>query len=106
MPKITLLAQLLAYLPGEAIKKATEKAGSNKGIDTWTHLVSMLFCHLSNAGSVRDISNGLRSITGNKIYLGSKLAPSNSSISYINQHRDYKVFEALIQLKLQHLRSK
>jgi transposase len=106
MTKITLLAQLLAYLPGEAIRKAAEKAGSNKhnkGIDTWTHLVSMVFCHLSNAGSLRDISNGLRSITGNKNHLGCKLAPSKSSISYINQHRDYKVFEEFFQLTLQHL---
>ena len=91
MTKITLLAQLLAYLPGEVIRKAAEKAGSNKlnkGIDTWAHLVSMLFCNLSNAGSVRDISNGLRSITGNKNHLGCKLAPSKSSISYCNTPRN------------------
>ena len=42
----------------------------NKGIDSWTHLVSMLFCHLGHANSVRDISNGLRSITGNINHLG------------------------------------
>jgi hypothetical protein len=30
MTKITLLAQLLAYLPVEAIKKTAEKAGTNK----------------------------------------------------------------------------
>ncbi|WP_419722662.1 DUF4372 domain-containing protein [Sphingobacterium multivorum] len=28
-------------------------------------MLSMLFCHLSSADSVRDISNGLRSTTGN-----------------------------------------
>jgi hypothetical protein len=37
----------------------------SKGIDSWTHLVTMLFCHLSNAASCRDISNGLMSIAGN-----------------------------------------
>ncbi len=97
---------MLAYLPGEAILKTAEKAGSkkhNKGIDTWTYLVSMVFCNLSNAGSVRDISIGLRSITRNKNHLGCELAPSKSSISYNNQHRDYKVFEEFFQLTLQHL---
>ena len=84
MTKVTLLAQLLAYLPGEEIRKAAREAGSNKhskGIDAWTHLVSMIFCHLSNAGSVRDISNGLRSMTGNVSHLGCKRAPSKSSVS-------------------------
>jgi len=106
MTKITLLAQLLAYLPGEEIRKAALEAGSNKhskGIDSWTHLVSMVFCHLSNAGSVRDISNGLRSMTGNVSHLGCQRAPSKSSISYINQHRDHKVFEQFFHLTLQHL---
>lgn len=106
MTKVTLLAQLLAYLPGEEIRKAAREAGSNKhskGIDAWTHLVSMIFCHLSNAGSVRDISNGLRSMTGNVSHLGCKRAPSKSSVSYINQNRDHKVFEQFFQLTLQHL---
>ncbi|WP_209577515.1 DUF4372 domain-containing protein [Sphingobacterium sp. 1304] len=37
----------------------------HKGLNSWTHVVSILFCHLSSSDSVRDISNGLRSITGN-----------------------------------------
>jgi hypothetical protein len=51
--KVTLLAQILAYLPGEEIRKAAQEVGSNKhtkGIDAWNNLVSMIFCHLSNAG--------------------------------------------------------
>lgn len=106
MAKVTLLAQLLAHLPSDEIRKAAAEAGSNKhskGIDTWTHLVSMIFCHLSNAGSVRDISNGLRSMTGNVVHLGCKQAPSKSSVSYINQKRDHKVFETFFHLTLQHL---
>ncbi len=47
---------------------------------------------MSGANSVRDISNGLRSATGNLSHLGVCLAPSKSSISYINKHRTFEVF--------------
>ena len=68
MLKITLLAQMIQLLPAEKFKKLANELESNKhskGIDSWTHLVTMLFCHLSNAASCRDISNGLMSIAGN-----------------------------------------
>jgi hypothetical protein len=106
MAKVTLLAQLLKHLPTDEIRKRAHESGSNKhskGIDAWTHLVSMIFCHLSNAASVRDISNGLKSITGNLNHLGCEKAPSKSSISYINQHRDSGVFEEFFHLTLKHL---
>src|SRR5690606_37600028 len=64
----------------------------SKGIDTWTHLVSMLFMQMADAGSLRDISNGLRSITGNLNHLGVVNAPCKSSLSYLNKHRSYEVF--------------
>ena len=58
-----------------------------------THLVSMLFCQFARSQSVRDISNGLRSATGNLNHLGVKKAPSKSTVSYQNKHRDWKLFK-------------
>ena len=95
MSKITLLAQMIQLLPAEKFKKLANELESNKhskGIDSWTHLVAMLFCHLSNAASCRDISNGLMSIAGNINHLGCKQTPSKSSVSYINKHRDHRLF--------------
>ncbi|MCB0657608.1 MAG: DUF4372 domain-containing protein [Saprospiraceae bacterium] len=54
--------------------------------------VAMLFMQLAEAGSLRDISNGLRSATGNLSHLGISKAPSKSTMSYINKHRSYEVF--------------
>jgi len=71
-------------------KHGTDK--HNKGIDSWTHLVSMLFMQLANANSLRDISNGLRSATGNLSHLGVGRAPCKSSLSYINAKRSYELF--------------
>lgn len=67
----------------------------SKGIGTWTHLVAMLFMQLADATSLRDITNGLRSATGNLNHLGVQRAPCKSSLSYLNKNRDYEVFKDL-----------
>jgi len=77
---------MIQLLPAEKFKKIANELECNKhskGIDSWTHLVTILFCHLSNAASCRDISNGLMSIAGNINHRGCKQAPSKSSVSYI-----------------------
>lgn len=55
-------------------------------------MVSMLFCQFAKSRSVRDISNGLRSATGNLNHLGIDRAPSKSTISYQNKRRDWELF--------------
>ncbi len=93
---ITLFSQLLQGINRNHFKKAvnlyqTDK--HNKGINSWTHLVSMLFLHLARANSIREVTNGLKSITGNLNHLGiDKKTPSKSSLSYINEHRDWRMF--------------
>ena len=92
---ISLFAQALGLIDRDLFKRVVEKYDADKhhkGINSWTHLVSMLFMQLSGATSVRDISNGLRSATGNLSHLGVRLAPSKSSISYINKHRTFEIF--------------
>jgi len=97
MPRInvTLFSQVISLLDrndfaGIVRERKTDKHA--KGIGSWTHLVSMLFCHLANACSVREISMGLKSATGNLSHLGVGRAPSKSSVSYINKHRDWRLF--------------
>jgi len=55
----------------------------------------MLFCQFAKSQSTRDISNGLRSATGNLNHLGVQIAPSKSSISYQNKRRDWTLFKDL-----------
>lgn len=95
MVKLSVFSQLVGIIPRKdfaEIIKTHQSDKYSKGLNTWTHLISMMFCHLGSACSVRDISNGLRSITGNINHLGCEQAPSKSSVSYINEHRDWKVF--------------
>jgi hypothetical protein len=68
MVNLTLISQITSLMPRSLFSDIVKKYDADKyskGIDSWTHLISMLFCHLGHANSVRDISNGLRSITGN-----------------------------------------
>ncbi|MDZ4824563.1 MAG: IS4 family transposase [Flavobacteriales bacterium] len=106
MVNVNLFAQVVSLLPGDAFKKIIKKHKADKhskGLNCWTHLVSMLFCQLASAGSVRDISNGLPSIAGNIFHLGCSQSPSKSSISYINKHRSSDVFRDMFYALLGHL---
>lgn len=96
--KLTLFNQVLQQIDRSIFNGIVKKHNTdkyNKGINTWTHFVSMLFMQLSKVDSLRDISNGLRSATGNLSHLGIKLAPSKSSLSYLNKNRNAIFFQDL-----------
>lgn len=95
MVKITLFSQIISKLDRFKFNKlvnAKQTDKHQKGYNSWTHLVAMLFCQFAKSQSVRDISNGLRSATGNLNHLGIQRAPSKSTISYQNKHRDWHLF--------------
>ncbi|MCC5922133.1 MAG: IS4 family transposase, partial [Cyclobacteriaceae bacterium] len=95
MSNITLFSQIIQKIDRSIFKKLVKEKQTDKGckgFDSWTHLVAMLFCHFAKSTSVRDISNGLRSATGNLNHLGISKAPSKSSISYQNKRRDADLF--------------
>ncbi len=96
MVNVTLFSQIIHHLDRNLFRKVVEKFQTdkhNKGINSWTHLVTMLFCHLSKAQSIREITNGLLSITGNLSHLGVQgKSPSKSSLSYINANRNWQIF--------------
>jgi hypothetical protein len=96
MTNITLFAQIINKLDRHQFKKVVKRYQTdkhNKGINSWTHLVSMLFCHFAKANSLREIHYGLRSATGNLNHLGiTNKCPSRSSLSYINAHRNWEMF--------------
>ncbi|MCF6298198.1 MAG: IS4 family transposase [Flavobacteriaceae bacterium] len=95
MANLTLFSQIISKLDRLSFSKIVTNKQTDKhqkGYNSWTHLVSMLFCQFAKSQSVRDISNGLRSATGNLNHLGVQKAPSKSSISYQNKHRSWELF--------------
>jgi hypothetical protein len=95
MTNVNLFSQIISKLDRTVFKKLVFEKSTDKhqkGYNSWTHLVSMLFCQFAKSQSVRDISNGLRSATGNLNHLGIEKAPSKSTISYQNKNRDWTLF--------------
>jgi hypothetical protein len=106
MINITLFSKIISKLDKSKFKKLVKDYQSDKhqkGFDSWSHLVSMLFCQFAKSQSVRDISNGLRSATGNLNHLGMLNAPSKSTISYQNQKRSWELFRDYYYVLLESL---
>ena len=105
MAKITLFSQVIGKLPKNIIRSIIRNSGTDKhckGYDTWSQFVSMVFCQFSQCDSVRDISNGLKSATGNLNHLGISRAPSKSTVAYQNAHRDSCVFRDIFYALYSH----
>jgi len=107
MSNITLFSQIISRLDRSIFQKLVKDKQTDKhqkGFNSWTHLVSMLFCQFAKSQSVRrDISNGLRSSTCNLNHLGIQKVPSKSSISYQNKHRSWELFRDFYFQLFQHL---
>ena len=81
---ITLFAQIAQLIPKQRFTKLSNQYQSykySKGLDSWTHLFIILFCHFSGADSVRTISLGLRSATGYLNHPGLKQFPKKQKLS-------------------------
>lgn len=75
--------------------KDLEAEYGSKGFSCWDQFVSMLFCHLAQAKSLREITMGLKSSAGRLSHLGMSTAPKRSTLSYANAHRTWELYERL-----------
>jgi hypothetical protein len=106
MTNISLFSQIISNLDRAVFNKLVKEYDTDKhqkGFNSWSHLISMLFSQFANSQSLRDISNGLRSATGNLNHLGGVQAPSKSNLSYQNKHRSWKLFQAYYFALQKHL---
>jgi hypothetical protein len=98
VPAASLFNQLLQHFPRTefaALVRKHEAERGAKGFTCWTQFVSMLFCQLSHAASLRDICNGLSCCLGKLVHLGITRSPNKSTLSYANQKRPAALFEEL-----------
>ncbi len=95
MANSSLFSQLLSLIDRNDFGRLVKQTGSErgcKGFASWDHFVSMLFCQLGQAKSLREIDAGLRSCEGKLRHLGMDGAPSRSTLSYANAHRPSELF--------------
>ena len=93
-----IFGQILKTIDRNVFHKLVVKHGSDKhskGFNSWDHFVSMIFCQLALAKSLREICDGLRSCAGKIAHLGMFRLPTKSNLSYVNAHRSSEFFEGI-----------
>jgi hypothetical protein len=94
----SLFNQLLQHFPRTEFAALVKKHAAEhaaKGFTCWAQFVSMLFCQLGRADSLREICNGLGCCLGKLVHVGILRAPKKSTLSYANEHRPAALFEDL-----------
>ena len=92
----SLFAQILQVLPRATFSRLVYQHGAErhaKGFSSWDQFVSMLFCQLAQAKSLREISDGLAVTCGKMSHLGLSAAPAKSTLSYANAHRPWQLYQ-------------
>jgi hypothetical protein len=94
----SLFSQLLGVIDrslfGRLVRQTEAEKGA-KGFNCWDQLVAMLFCHLAQARSLREIVGGLQCCEGKLKHLGMETAPGRSTLAYANAKRPWQLFEGL-----------
>jgi Domain of unknown function (DUF4372)/Transposase DDE domain len=91
----SILNQLLQIFPKTDFQKAVDETKAERharGFRSWDQFVAMLFCHLADANSLREICGGLASCEGRLSQLGVRV-PARSTLAYANTNRNWELFQ-------------
>jgi hypothetical protein len=95
-----ILNQLLNLIDRGAVKTLS-RAGQHdryyRYFDTYTHLVTMLYCVLNKCTSSREVVSGMKACCNKLKHAGISKAPGRSTLCDANMKRSYKVFEQLYE---------
>jgi hypothetical protein len=103
VPHASLFSQLLGEVDRKLFQRLVRQTGSEKrakGFASWDQFVSMMFCQLAQAKSLREIETGLRACEGKLRHLGMAKAPGRSTLSYANAHRPWNLYEQVFHALL------
>lgn len=94
----SLFGQIMMHVNRLGFQRLVLKYGADKhakGFSAWHQCVSMLYCHLARATSLREICGGLATVTGKISHLGLNSAPKRSTLSYANAHKPWELYRDL-----------
>lgn len=102
-----ILTQLLKYVDRSAIKTLAKAGGHDryyKSFDTYTHLVTMLYCALQKCTSSREVVSGMKACHHKLAHLGIKQSPARSTLCDANKKRSSEIFGDIYRLLYQNYR--
>jgi uncharacterized protein DUF4372 len=91
----SILNQLLQIFPRNEFQRLVDETGAERharGFKSWDQFVAMIFSHLADANSLREICGGLSSCEGRLSQLGTQ-APARATLAYANKHRNWELFQ-------------
>ena len=94
----SIFSQLLQVFSRIEFQSAVKKHNSDyasKGFSSWGQFISLLFCQLGHAHSLREICDGLAGCEGKLKHLGVSEPPKRSTLSYANKHRPSELYETV-----------
>lgn len=106
--KFTLLKQVVESIPAYLVPKLARQHGVDKksrSYSPWSHVVTMLFAHVSHALSLNDVCDTLRYHAGALMTLRNATPPSRNGLSHANMVRDAAMAKDLFYGVLGHFSS-
>ena len=94
----SIFSQILQLISRSSFEQAVRKHKAERharGFSSWGQFVAMLFCQLSGAKSLREITGGLAASEGKLRHLGLPAAPPRSTLAYANEHRPWQLYEEM-----------
>lgn len=96
----SIFSQLLRFFPRTGFEAAVARHEGEKhakGMTCWSQFVSLMFCHLGGARSLREIIGGLAASEGKLRHLGVSTPPTRSTLAYANEHRPWQIYMDVFQ---------
>jgi hypothetical protein len=104
--KHTVLKQMCELIPpGLVAKLAREQGVAARAFCCWSHVVAMLYAHLTHALGLNDVCDSLRNHGGALAAIRGARAPSRNGLSHANKTRKATMAEDLFWRVLRHLES-
>jgi hypothetical protein len=94
----SLFSQTLGLIDRFVFHRMARERRANrftKRFTAWDHFVTMVFCQLAQARSLRETCDGLASAVGKVVHLGIQNVAKKSTLAYANQHRPSGFFRDL-----------
>ncbi|HEX2960088.1 MAG TPA: IS4 family transposase [Chitinispirillaceae bacterium] len=106
--KFTLLKQVMDNIPAYLVAKLANKHGVTEKARTfspWSHVVSMIFAHLTHALSLNDVCDTLKHHSGALSTIRNATPPSRNGLSHSNKVRSSEMAKDLFYEVLSHFTS-
>lgn len=91
-----VFAQIVEFLPRYEFEKCVKRYKGDfhtKSLNSYNHLLQLIFGQITSCTSLRDICLCLKAHQNNLYHLGIRQQVNQSSLSRANEKRDYRIFQ-------------